>query len=479
MTSPAIVRFAPSPTGPPHLGNLRTALYNWLLARATGGRFILRIDDTDQERYSAEAERLMIDALEWIGLTPDEGPHVGGIHAPYRQSERLDLYRAAIDYLLASGHAYRCTCTQERLEGVQARLRSLKKPQVYDNHCRELNITAPDQPHVIRLKMPLTGDVTVHDLVRGEIRTSYQNVAGDIVLVKSDGFPTYHLATVVDDQAMGITHIIRGEEWLPSTPLHLRLFEAMGWNAPAFIHLPLVTDRAGRKIKKRDPSFEVSTYREAGFLPEAVANALALLGWNPGSTDEVFSLPELVERFNIERLSKSPAAFDEEKLRWFNRQHLVRLPLELLTTQVQTRLSAAYPDQTRAADWWRELSEMMREEIGTFADLDQIARPLFEAVAPNESAREALAAEQARPVLEACRDRLEALADLNSETAAELTRALRADFKNSHSWKAQQVMLPLRVTLTGTTSGPHLSDMMRLMGKEICLQRIHEALDLL
>jgi glutamyl-tRNA synthetase len=481
MHEPAIVRFAPSPTGPPHLGNLRTALFDWLLARATGGRFIVRIDDTDRTRYDPQAEAQMLGALRWLGLNWDEGPEVGGPHAPYRQSERLTLYQQAAERLIESGHAYRCTCPPERVEAVQARLKAQGRPQVYDNHCRDLSIGPTDEPYVVRLKTPLRGSLTFHDLIRGNISFEYKRLAGDIILLKSDGYPTYHLAMVVDDHDMGITHILRGEEWIPSTPLHLLLFEALGYEPPAMVHLSLVTDREGRKIKKREPSFEVSAYREGGFLPEAVINYLALLGWHPGTTEEIFTPAELIERFSLDRLSKSPAAFDEDRLRWFNRQHLARLSLEELATRVLPLVRAAYPQAaSRDDEWLIRLISLARDEMATLLDVVPATRFAFEAGNPTPEALEALTGEQGRPVLSAFLEALDSItAPLDTATADAFLRGLRGQFKQSHGWGGRAVMFPVRAALTGSVTGPHLADVLALLGKEEACRRVKAALSLL
>jgi len=480
MSAPMTVRFAPSPTGPPHLGNLRTALVDWLVARAQGGRFIVRVEDTDQERLDPTAEAAMLDALRWLGLDWDEGPDIGGPRGPYRQSERLDTYRLIAGQLIEQGHAYRCDCSPERLEIVQQRLRAQGRSQVYDNHCRDLNIGPTDTPHVVRLKMPAEGGVAFHDVVHGEIAFEYGKLAGDIVLMKSDGFPTYHLAVVADDHAMEVTHVIRGDEWIPSTPIHIRLFEALGWEIPTFVHLPLVTDKQGKKIKKREPSFQASVYREAGYLPDAVANALALLGWNPGTTDEVFTLEELVSRFTLDRISKSPAIFDEDRLRWFARQHMARLSLDQLAERAIPLINAAYPQAAeRGRDWLTQLIGAVREELVALNDVVGAVRFAFDDGDLTEEARAALHSESSPTVLAALRDRLVATTLLDAEMASSLFKTLRADFKQSHGWNAQAVMFPLRAALTGMTTGPHLSDVATLLGKDESLRRVEKALSLL
>jgi glutamyl-tRNA synthetase len=475
----ARARFAPSPTGPPHLGSMRTALFNWLLARSTGGQFILRIEDTDLQRFDPQAEEQMLDALHWLGLEWDEGPGVGGPHAPYRQSERLAYYRQAADVLIEAGDAYRCTCSPERVAQVQARLRALGRPAVYDGHCRDLGIGPTDTPHVVRFRVPHQGQTTIHDALHGDVTFDNRRLPGDIVLLKSDGFPTYHLALVVDDHAMRVSHVLRGDEWLPSTPLHVLLYRAFGWEPPEWVHLPLVTDRASQKIKKRDPSFQVEHYRRAGYLPEAVVNYLALLGWHPGIEEEVFTLDDLVARFSLDRLNASPSVFDEGRLRWFNRQHVARLPDDELVARCIPLIRGAYPQAAARDDaWLARLVVLVRDEIALLADV--VGSVAFAFRSPGELTREAhdaLVSEPARPVLEALAEALGDLDMLDGETGAGLLRDLRVDFKRTHGWDGRMVMFPVRAALTGDVRGPHLSDVMALLGRDECLKRVGIALD--
>lgn len=477
MSGPVAVRFAPSPTGSPHVGNLRTALFNWLLARSTGGRFILRIEDTDRGRYDPEAEQAMLDALRWLGMDWDEAPDVGGPNAPYRQSERKALYREAAEQLLASGHAYRCTCSQDRLKRIQPRLRT----KVYDGHCRDLGIDPTDGPHTIRLRTPQTGETSFVDALRGTITFENKRLPGDIVLMKSDGYPTYHLAVVVDDHAMGVTHVLRADEWIASTPLHVMLYAAFGWEPPQFVHLPLVIDRSGSKLSKREGSIDidVDAYMHEGYLPEAMMNYLALLGWRPDGTQEVMSRNELIAHFSIERLSKSPSAFDLDRLRWFSRQHAAALPLHELAARCIPLLMEAYPDAaTRDESWLMALIGAVRDEITTLTDAVVAVRWAFDApVSWEGEVGEALAAPPAVPALQALEAALAALpGDPDPEAAQSLLRDLRAHFKAKNGWGGRAVMFPLRAALTGALAGPHLSDVVALLGKATCLSRIGGAL---
>ncbi|MDP6125669.1 MAG: glutamate--tRNA ligase, partial [Candidatus Latescibacteria bacterium] len=300
--TPARVRFAPSPTGMFHVGSARTALFNWLWARHTGGQFILRVEDTDQSRTTDDALDSLMDGLEWLGLDWDEGPGVGGPCGPYVQSERLETYSSHVDMLVADAQAYRCFCTPERLASL--REQGLKS---YDRHCRDLTVDQVEEKleggetAVIRFRVPFEGTTTITDKVRGDITTK-NPVIDDFVILKSDGFPTYHLANIVDDQLMGITHVLRGEEWIPSTPKHVLLYQAFGWQPPVFVHVPVIQGKDGKKLSKRHGAMAVTDYREGGLLPEAVVNFVALLGWSPGDDREHMRLDELVAAFSIDRI---------------------------------------------------------------------------------------------------------------------------------------------------------------------------------
>lgn len=364
MSSKVRVRFAPSPTGPLHIGGVRTALYNYLFARKHGGDFILRIEDTDQTRFVEGAEQYIIDSLSWLGIKFDEGVHIGGKHYPYRQSDRKEIYKQYADYLINNNLAYYAFDTSEELDALRKEAEMNKTAFQYDSKTRinlknSLNLSINEtkqllnsnSPYVIRIKMPEDGEIKLTDLIRGYVSVKTSTL-DDKVLFKSDGMPTYHLANVVDDYLMEVTHVIRGEEWLPSAPLHVFLYQCFGWekSMPQFAHLPLLLKPDGNgKLSKRDgdrlgfPVFptdwkdpktgEISSgYRESGYFPEAVVNILALLGWNPGIEQEIFTLDELVEIFSLERISKSGAKFDLEKAKWFNHQYLINKSDEELST---------------------------------------------------------------------------------------------------------------------------------------------------
>ncbi|MGD8996709.1 MAG: glutamate--tRNA ligase, partial [Anaerolineae bacterium] len=349
---PVRVRFAPSPTGEPHIGNIRTVVFNWLFARQGDGQFILRVEDTDRERYRPDTVRVIMDGLRWLGLDWDEGPSlealghsdvddardyaVGGPHGPYIQSERLEMYREVAEELIERGWAYRCNCSPERLARVRERQQAAGEHVMYDRHCRDLAVPVPaGERHVIRLKVPLEGETIVHDAIFGDM-TFDNELIDDQILLKSDGFPTYHLAVVVDDHHMQITHVIRGEDWISSTPKRILIYQAMDWEPPVYCHVPLVNGPDGQKLSKRHGATSIAEFRHQGYLPEALLNFLALLGWSPGEGEEqeVFSREALIERFDLFRVSKSPATFSYEKLNWMNGVYIRKLSQEELVERL-------------------------------------------------------------------------------------------------------------------------------------------------
>lgn len=486
--NPARTRYAPSPTGRTHLGNLRTALFAWLWARHTDGQFILRIEDTDRERLVAGAQEELMDALRWLGLNWDEGPDSPN-GSRYVQSHNLARYRAVVQHLLDCGHAYYCDCSPERLEIVRRTQQARGQKPRYDNHCRRRGLKAGDQ-RVVRFAMPESGETLVHDALRGTIR--FENADhGDPIILKSDGYPTYHLASVVDDHDMGITHVIRADEWLPSTPIHVNLYAALGWQPPQFVHLPLVTDHERRKIKKRsdgDQSAEyaeyaemlrVATLRERGYLPQAVLNYLAFLGWHPGSTEEILTPEEIVARFTLERLSTSPAVFDVDRLNWFNQQHLKRLANAELSALALPYLRAAYPEAPQLADpaWCEALIAAVRDELIALADVVTAARFAFEP--PQTFTAEALAllqAPNATVALNALNDALPNVARLTHAQAEELLKSLRDQLKQAHQLGGKQILPPIRAALTGSTGGAHLADILALLSVADLRERLQRAL---
>lgn len=495
MSFPARVRFAPSPTGLLHVGGLRTALYNYLLARQTGGTFVLRIEDTDRARYVPEAEADILDSLAWVGLAPDEGPLAGGPHAPYRQSERAARYAEAAQALLDAGHAYLAFDTPDEIEAMRTRLASPENPApTYDASTRgEManSLTLPPdevarrlragEPHVVRLKVEpgetAAGDgaatVTFVDAVRGEVSFPTDRV-DDQVLVKSDGMPTYHLANVVDDHAMEITHVVRGEEWLPSTPKHILLYRALGHAPPQFAHLPLILSPTGGKLSKRNAETQgipvsVRDYRAAGWEPEALVSFLALLGWNPGTEQELFALDELVEQFSLERIAKSGAQFSMDKLRWTNGQVLRAMAPAEIARRARPHVEAAVGpvDDARL----EAAAALMRERLTMARDLADAGYLFTEPEAYDPSG----VAKRWKPgsgaLMATYADRLDALADFDAASA----EAAMRDLAEAEGVGFGALVHPARLAVTGVTAGAGLFETMEVVGREACVRRLRRA----
>jgi len=489
--APVRVRFAPSPTGFLHIGGLRTALYNYLLARQTGGAFLLRIEDTDQGRYVPEAEQDILDGLAWAGLDVDEGPTQGGDVGPYRQSERRDLYAEAAQRLIDGGHAYIAFDTPEEIEAMKERHRSDANPNpTYDASTRGemangLTLSADEvaarvergDPHVVRLKVPQGETVTFEDQIRGTVSFDTATV-DDQVLVKSDGMPTYHLANVVDDHHMGITDVIRGEEWLSSVPKHLLMYRALGWEAPRLAHLPLILSPTGGKLSKRSADrlgipVSVVQYREAGFEPEAVVNFLALLGWNPGTEQELFSLAELVEAFDVARISKTAANFSMDKLLWFNGQHLRQLPAEEIARRARPAVEAAVGPVDEAH--LVTAAGLLRERLTKAADLAD-ATYLFQDPETYDPAglKKRWKDDSARLVA-AYADRLEAAADFNEASTEDAMRQLA----EAEGVGFGQIIHPVRLATTGVTAGAGMFETLVVIGRDATIRRLRAAADAL
>lgn len=484
--TPARTRYAPSPTGRTHLGNLRTAMFAWLWARHTGGQFLLRIEDTDRERYVEGAQEELMAALRWLGLEWDEGPDKANGER-YIQSRNLARYQAVAQTLVAAGHAYYCDCTPERLEIVRRTQQARGQQPRYDNHCRSRGLTAG----VVRLKLPESGTTVIHDELRGHI--AFENAdMGDPILLKSDGFPTYHLAATVDDHDMAITHVIRGEEWLSSTPIHVNLYLALGWTPPSFTHTPLVTDFQGKKIKKRDDGhprseeyaeyvemLRVATLQARGYLPEAVFNFLAFLGWHPGTTEEIMTREEIVAKFTLSRLSSSPGVFDVDRLNWFNQQHLKLRANAELAALALPYLTTAHPHAAQLAQpaWVEALIGAVRDELVALADVVEVTQFAFadpSHLSPELAAE--LATEASKAAIHAFVAALPAENTITPEAAEALFKGLRDQLKQSHKLNGKQVMMPIRIALTGTTGGAHLADILPLIGVEAARRRAEQAL---
>ena len=498
------VRFAPSPTGPLHIGGVRTALYNYLFARQNGGDMILRIEDTDQTRFVPGAEDYIIEALDWLGIKFDEGVHLGGNYGPYRQSDRKPLYRQYADQLLRDGWAYYAFDKPEALDAKRKEYESQKKTFQYDCTTRlsmenSLSLPADEvsrridsgEPYVVRFKFPEDLDITVHDLIRGDV-TMNSRLLDDKVLFKSDGMPTYHLANIVDDHLMEVSHVIRGEEWLPSAPLHVMLYRAFGWEdtMPQFAHLPLLLKPDGNgKLSKRDgdrlgfPVFpldwhnpetgEISSgYRERGYLPEAVVNMLALLGWNPGNDQELMSMDELIRLFSIEHISKSGAKFNIEKAKWFNHEYLQKCSDERIAEMFLPQLKEHGIDAPM--DYVVKVCGMMKERISFPSELWDQTHYFF--VAPTEYDPKA-ASKRWKPGMTTHMAKVIEILNTVPFQYDAIHQALLEDYIKGNELNMGQIMNSLRLAVVGTTVGPDMLTLVMTIGKEETIARVQRAID--
>jgi glutamyl-tRNA synthetase len=502
---PVRTRIAPSPTGEPHIGNMYVALVNWALARQTGGQFLVRIEDTDRTRFVEGAERMFFDALAWLGLDHDEGPDVGGPVGPYRQSERLAIYRSEVARLLSSGHAYRCFCTPERLAEVRKARQKAGGETGYDRLCRGLapgeveKKLAAGEKATVRLAVPLEGETRFEDGVRGPITVRNETI-DDQVLLKSDGYPTYHLANVVDDHAMGITHVVRAEEWIISTPKHILLYEALGWTPPQFFHLPLIRNPDRSKLSKRENPTNVLWYREQGYLPEAVTNFLGLLGHSMPDGREVFSRDEFLKEFSLERVTTTGPVFDMEKFEWLNGEWNRRLPLEDLAARLKSE--GFVPEailEKFAAEKLLDIVRLMQERLrrlNEFADataffaerLPYDPADLVPAKKgkPVKTAAETLAAlERLREVLgdpflgvlpTAKTPALDMAAFMTSRWNAQTLEQRARELAEELAWKPSDLFMTLRVAVTCRKVSTPLFETMEILGREECIARIEEAI---
>ena len=479
MAEAVRTRIAPSPTGDPHVGTAYVALFNYALARQTGGQFVLRVEDTDRQRSSVASERMIFDALRWLGLEWDEGPDVGGPHGPYRQSERTGIYREHAERLVAGGHAYPCFCTPERLEALRAEQKAAKARLGYDRLCRGLEPdeaarrAAAGEPHVIRLAMPTAGEIVVSDLLRGEISFAAEQV-DDQVLVKSDGHPTYHLANVVDDHLMGISHVIRAEEWISSLPKHHQLYRAFGWSEPVFCHLPLLRNADTSKISKRKNPVSLNYYRRAGILPEALLNYLALMGWAMPDERDQFGLDEFVGAFDPAKISLGGPVFDLDRLIWLNGKHVRALSADELLARLRAELLGD--------PYLLEVVKLSHERVETLADFVPYAEFFFSGdLRWDEAAAAKMVAKDHSPPQTAKLFRLllEESLDPMLEWTAEAVEAALRDFCERHEVSPKALFMPVRVAVTGRPATPPLFDTMAVLGKEICRRRLRQAVELL
>ena len=474
------VRFAPSPTGYLHVGGLRTALYNFLFAKNSGGKFILRIEDTDRNRYVEGAVENLISTLKWVGLDYDEGPDKQGEYGPYMQSERLDIYKKHAEELISNGHAYYCFCTPERLQKLREEQQSQKLQAKYDKHCLHLSKEEIEKklndglPHVVRLNVPADKTIGFSDVVRGGVEFSSDTV-DDQVLIKSDGFPTYHLANVVDDHLMKITHVIRGEEWLSSTPKHVLLYEALGWELPVFAHLPLLLNPDKSKLSKRQGDVAVEDYKAKGYLKEALVNFVALLGWNAGDDKEFYSMEELADKFTLERVNKSGAVFNVEKLNWLNGEHLRSKPDEELIRLLRSELEKSkYSGNSYDDKFLTNVIESMKERVIFVKEFIEKSYYFFEAPAEYDEAVVKKRWKSDTP--EHMRVLIDAFEKLQNPSKEDFENTLKQTAENLNIG-AGKLIHPVRLAVSGVGIGPGVFDLLYIVGKEEVISRIKTALD--
>jgi glutamyl-tRNA synthetase len=484
MTEKVRTRFAPSPTGSPHVGNIRSALFAWLFARHHGGSFILRIEDTDVARRVEGAVADILYGLRWLGIDWDEGPDVGGKYGPYFQSERLELYREAAERLVEQGDAYYCYCSPERLEEMRKEQARLKQPPGYDRRCRDLSREEREEREaegvtpVVRFKTPLEGQTGFKDLIWGDV-VFENNTIDDFVLLKSDGYPTYHLANIVDDHLMEISHVIRAEEWLSSTPRHLLLYRAVGFEPPQFAHLPMVLGSDRSKLGKRHGSVSVNEFYEEGYLPAAMVNFLALLGWSLDDKTEIMSRQELIDNFSLERVSRTAAIFNRDKLDWMNGVYIRSLSAEEFFEAASPYLmmdAAAGEAVMSNGDYVRDILPLVQERARTLVEVTELTRFFFiDELDYNADLLVGKKMNRGSTVraLEAGLRKLENLDDFGAEALERLLRPLAVELE----MKTGQLFGALRVAVTGRTAAPPLFQTMAVLGRERCLRRIRAALD--
>ena len=481
------VRFAPSPTGYLHVGGLRTALYNYLFARTNNGKFILRIEDTDRNRYVEGAAENLIETLKWAGLDYDEGPSKEGDCGPYYQSQRLDIYKKYSEELIKNGKAYYCFCSNERLTEIREKQQKQGLQPKYDKHC--LNLTQDELelnlknnlPHVVRLNVQPDEKIFIDDVIRGRVEFD-SNIVDDQVLIKSDGYPTYHLANVIDDHLMKITHVIRGEEWLSSTPKHILLYDFLGWEKPVFAHLPLLLNSDRSKLSKRQGDVAVEDYRSKGYLKEALVNFVALLGWTAGDDKEFYYLNELVEKFSLDRVNKSGAIFNVEKLDWLNAEHLRRKPdselLDLLKEEIENSpngtLREKYKEKNYSDEYLIHVIVAMKERVSFIKEYIEKSPYFFEAPTTFEE----------NTVKKRWKDDSADLLKKLFAKFSELNNPRKEDYESALKSLAEELQVgngklihPLRLAVSGMGSGPGVFDIVYIIGKEETLKRITYAIE--
>jgi glutamyl-tRNA synthetase len=481
-------RYAPSPTGLQHIGGVRTALFNYLFARAENGKFLLRLEDTDRVRFDEAFVTNLYDTFKWLNFSWDEGPDVGGEYQPYVQSERTAIYKKYADELVAKGQAYYCFCTAERIEAVRKEREAAHSSQAgYDRYCRNIDgaeaaVRAGKEPHTIRLKIPLGEQTRFSDKLLGDIEWKNDDINPDPVLLKSDGFPTYHLANIIDDHLMKITHVLRAQEWLSSTPLHIILYKAFGWTPPEFCHLPMVMGQDGKKLSKRHGATSIDEFRKAGFLPEALINYIAQLGASYEEGREIYSLNELAERFSLDKLNKAPSVFDYKKLQWYNAQYIMKktdaeLASLALPYAIEMNLfGGGEGPSEKQKDIFIKAMPLVKERAVHLSEVPQKLFYLFsepELSAPEEFIPKKSTKEEAIKLLKAGREIIGAMAASSEAGAEEIVKAKAEEC----AVKLGDLLMPLRVAVTGSRVSPPLFGSVILLGRETCEARIDRALE--
>lgn len=485
------VRIAPSPTGDPHVGTAYIGLFNYAYAKHNGGEFILRIEDTDRTRFSADSEQQIFDAMKWLGLYYDEGPDVGGDFGPYRQSERMGMYKKYADMLVDNGGAYCCFCTQERLTSLRERQVAMNQAPGYDGHCRKLTKEeieqkkANNEPYIIRLKMPYDGQTIVKDMLRGDIVFENSKI-DDQVLLKSDGFPTYHLANIVDDHLMGITDVIRAEEWIASTPKHVQLYKAFGWEEPKWYHMPLLRNADKTKISKRKNPVSLNYYRQEGYLKEAMLNFLALMGWSMPEDKEIFTLDEMINNFTFDRISLGGPVFDLVKLGWVNNHHMRLKDIKELTELALPYFEEKYDMSNVSMEDLQFIVEVLREGAHTLKELASLADIYFndKFVLPqvteemNKKERksvtrllEAVESEKGKEAINLFKQKIEKEEEnISCERAKQILQEVQDELNEGPA----VALMPLRAVLTGKARGADLYTVIKIIGKTRILNRISQ-----
>ncbi|KRE06680.1 MULTISPECIES: glutamate--tRNA ligase [Priestia] len=480
MSSEVRVRYAPSPTGHLHIGNARTALFNYLFARNQNGKFIIRIEDTDQKRNIEGGEESQLRYLKWLGIEWDESIDVGGEYGPYRQSERTEIYQKYTEELLEKGLAYHCYCTSEELEKEREEQQANSQMPRYSGKCRNLTaeqraeLEAEGREPSIRFRVPSNTEIKWNDIVKDEVSFESEGI-GDFVIVKKDGTPTYNYAVAIDDYLMKMTHVLRGDDHISNTPKQILVYEALGWTPPVFGHMTLIVNENRRKLSKRDESIIqfIEQYKELGYLPEALFNFITMLGWSPVGEEEIFSKEQFIEIFDPARLSKSPALFDTSKLRWMNNQYMKQLDLdEVVALSVPHLVKAGKVEETRNAEteqWVRDLVALYQEQMSFGAEIVELTEMFFKKeIDYSEEAKAVLAEEQVPEVLKAFAEEISSLEEFSADEIKAATKAVQ----KATGQKGKKLFMPIRVATTGETHGPELPKAISLLGKETVLARL-------